>query len=76
MTDKSVASSPSVATLVHPEQDNIDYLFDDMDKPTDFHFRQTSGYQGLASVQQFSGEAVKSLYAAMSIPGPTRLAQK
>lgn len=76
MTDKSVADSSSVAPLVHPQQGNIDYLFEDMDKPTDFYFRRTSGYQGLASAQQFSGDAVKSLYAAMALPGPTRLAQK
>ena len=75
MTDTSVARSQTVAPLTHPEQKNLDYLFDDMDRPTDFKFRQTSGYRGLASAQKFSGRAVKSLYAEMEAPAPTRLAQ-
>jgi uncharacterized protein YcbK (DUF882 family) len=75
MTDTSVSYSQTVAPLTHPQQDNLDYLFDDMDRPTAFKLRQTSGYQGLASVQQFSGQAVKSLYAEMEHPAPTRLAQ-
>jgi len=75
MTDTSVASNPEIATLTHPEQDNLDYLLDDMDQPTAFQLRHSSGYRGLASVQQFSGGAVKSLYAEMEKPAPTRLAQ-
>ena len=75
MTDTSVARSAEIATLTHPEQHDLDYLLDDMDRPTAFQFRRSSGYRGLASVQQFSGGAVKSLYAEMESPGPTRLAQ-
>jgi uncharacterized protein YcbK (DUF882 family) len=75
MTDTSVARSQTVAPLTHPEQKNLDYLFDDMDRPTDFKFRQATGYRGLASAQKFSGHAVKSLYAEMGVPAPTRLAQ-
>lgn len=75
MTDTSVARSAEIATLTHPEQDNLDYLFDDMDQPTAFQFRRTSGYRGLASAQQFSGNAVRSLYAEAERSGPTRLAQ-
>lgn len=75
MTDTSVARSADIAPLSHPEQDDLDYLFDDMDRPTAFQFRRSSGYRGLASAQKFSGGAVKSLYAEMEKPGPTRLAQ-
>jgi len=74
MTDASVAFSRTVAPMTPPEQDNIDYLLDDMDQPTKFELRQTSGYRGLASAQHFSGEAVKSLYAEMDAPAPTRIA--
>jgi hypothetical protein len=75
MTDASVASNPEIATLTHPEQNDLDYLLDDLDRPTAFQLRQSSGYRGLASAQQFSGGAVKSLYAEMEKPAPTRLAQ-
>jgi uncharacterized protein YcbK (DUF882 family) len=75
MTDASVAYSATVAPLTHPEQENLDYLFSDMDRPTAFTFRKSSGYQGLASAQRFSGEAIKSLYAEMEKPAPTQLAQ-
>jgi uncharacterized protein YcbK (DUF882 family) len=75
MTDGSVAYSRTVAPLTHPEQDNIDYLLDDMAQPTNFKLRQASGYRGLASAQQFSGEAVRSLYAEADASAPTRLAQ-
>jgi len=76
MTDTSVANNPEIAPLTHPEQRDLGYLFEDMDRPTAFKFRPTSGYVGLASVQTFSGRAVKSLYAAIDAQdGPTRLAQ-
>jgi len=76
MTDNSLAYSRTLAPLVHPEQRNIDYMFENMDRPTGFTFRRNKAYQGLAAVQQFSGQAVKSLYAEMEAPAaPTRLAQ-
>ena len=75
MTDKSLAYSRTVTPLTHPEQKNIDYLFKDMDRPTDFKLRRTSGYRNLASAQKFSGKAVRSLYAAMENTGPIQLAQ-
>jgi len=75
MTETSVAYSQTVAPLTHPEQDNIDYLLGDMDQPTNFQLRQSSGYRGLASAQHFSGEAVRSLYAELEAPAPTRLAE-
>ena len=75
MTDASVTYSRTVAPLAHPAQGNIDYLFEDMDRPSAFTFRPGSGYQGLASAQRFSGQAVKSLYAEMATSAPTRLAQ-
>ena len=75
MTDTSVARNAEIAPLSHPEQGDIDYLFNEMDSPTAFQFRRSSGYRGLASVQKFSGGAVKSLYAEVEMPGPTRLAQ-
>ena len=75
MTDASVTYSRTVAPLSHPEQGSIDYLFDDMERPTSFTLRNGSGYAGLASAQRFSGHAVKSFYAEMDTPTPTRLAQ-
>lgn len=75
MSDTSVARSADIAPLSHPEQDDLDYLFDDMDRPTAFQFRRSSDYRGLASAQTFSGGAVKSLYAETERPAPTRLAQ-
>jgi uncharacterized protein YcbK (DUF882 family) len=77
MTDASVTYSRTVAPLVHPEQDDLDYLFDDMDRPTAFRLRQSSGYVGLAAAQRFSGDAVKSLYAELEpiASAPTKLAQ-
>jgi hypothetical protein len=75
MTDTSVAHSRTVAPLTQPEQENIDYLFKDMDRPTDFKLRLTSSYRNLASAHQISGKAVRSLYAATEDTGPTQLAQ-
>lgn len=75
MTDASVTYSSTVAPLAHPEQGSVDFLFENMDHPTGFKLRQSSGYQGLAAAQRFSGEAVKSLYAEMEAFSPTRLAQ-
>lgn len=76
MTDTSVVSNPEIAPLTHPEQKDLGYLFEDMDRPTEFKFRQDAVYQGLASAQTFSGSAVRSLYAAADTPSvPTRLAQ-
>ncbi len=75
MTDASVTFSRTVAPLAHPDQGSIDYLFEDMDRPVAFKLRQSSGYQGLASTQRFSGQAVKSLYAETEVVAPTRLAQ-
>ena len=74
MTDKSVAEDREIVPLTHPEQHDLDYLFDDMDQPSQFELRRTSGYLGLASVQTLSGQAVRSLYAGLPKRGPTRLA--
>jgi len=76
MTDTSVARNPEIAPLTHPDQKDIGYLFENMDRSTAFKFRKNSGYRGLASAQKFSGSAVKSLRAAMNAPsGRTQLAQ-
>ena len=75
MTDTSIANNPEIAPLIHPEQSDLGYLFEDMDRPTAFQFRRTSGYRGLARAQKFSGDAVRSLYAEVKADKPTRLAQ-
>ena len=75
MTDSSVTYSRTVAPLTHPEQNSTDYLFDDMTSPVALTFRPSSGYQGLAVLQRFSGHAVRSIYAEAETPAPTRLAQ-
>jgi uncharacterized protein YcbK (DUF882 family) len=77
MTDASVTYSRTVAPLSHPEQQDLDYVFDEMDQPTSFTLRKSSGYVSLAAAQTFSGHAVRSLYAEMEpqAAAPTRLAQ-
>ncbi len=75
MTDSSVAYSRTVAPLTPPDQAALDYLFEDMDKPTALTFRKSSGYRGLAAAQQFSGQAVRSLYAEMEPANPAHAAQ-
>jgi hypothetical protein len=75
ITDVSVTYSPTIAPMVHPDQTNLDYLFTDMDHPTALTLRKTSGYHGLADAERFSGEAVRSLYAEMTPPSRTQLAQ-
>jgi uncharacterized protein YcbK (DUF882 family) len=75
MIDTSVARDTTIAPLTHPEQDDLRYLFDEMDRPTALQLRHRSGYRGLASAQDFSGGAVRNLYAEAEMPsGPTRLA--
>ncbi|MGH6865768.1 MAG: DUF882 domain-containing protein [Methyloceanibacter sp.] len=76
MTDSSVTYSHTIAPLVHPEQQDLKYLLGYMDQPLAFTLRPSSGYSSLAAAQQFSGAAVKSLYAEMERTGATtRLAQ-
>jgi uncharacterized protein YcbK (DUF882 family) len=77
MTDASVTYSRTVAPLSHPEQGNLDYLFEDMDQPTSLTLRKSSGYVSLAAAQRFSGHAVRSIYAELEpVPqAPTQLAQ-
>jgi uncharacterized protein YcbK (DUF882 family) len=75
MIDNSVAYSRTVAPLTHPEQESLDHLFEDMDRPTAFTFRPRPGYVSLAAAQRFSGEAVRSLYAEYELATSTQLAQ-
>ncbi len=77
MTDASVTYSRTVAPLSHPEQGNLDYLFEDMDQPTSLTLRKSSGYVSLAAAQRFSGHAVRSIYAELepATQAPTQLAQ-
>jgi hypothetical protein len=75
MTDVSVTYNPAAATLTPPEQRNLSYLFEDMDRPLASTFRTTSGYRGLAAAQSFTGHAVRSVYAELAPQQPTRLAQ-
>ena len=63
MTDASVTYSRTVAPLSPPDQQNLDYLFDDMDQPTALTLRKSSGYVSLAAAQRFSGQAIRSIYA-------------
>jgi uncharacterized protein YcbK (DUF882 family) len=75
MTNTSITYNHLVAHLTHPEQKNLSYLFEGMDHPLAATFRKTSGYQGLAAAQTFSGRAVRSVYAELAPSAPTRLAQ-
>jgi uncharacterized protein YcbK (DUF882 family) len=91
MTDRSIAYSRTIAPLTAPDQTALDYLFEDMDQPTALTLRKSSGYRGLAAAQQFSGQAVRNLYAEMgpaaseptqhaetepAKPAPTQIAQR
>jgi uncharacterized protein YcbK (DUF882 family) len=75
MSDVSVTYNRAAASLTAPEQHDLSYLFEDMDRPMASTFRVTSGYRGLASAQTFSGNAVRSFYAELEPPRLTRLAQ-
>jgi len=74
MTERSVTYNPNLGALIAPEQKDISYLFEDMDRPLALSFRPNSGYQGLAAAQSFSGQAVKSFYAELAAPNHTKLA--
>jgi uncharacterized protein YcbK (DUF882 family) len=75
MSDVSVTYNRAAASLSRPEQRDLSYLFEDMDHPVAATFRPSSGYQGLAFAQRFSGSAIRSFYAELASPAPTRLAQ-
>jgi hypothetical protein len=75
MSDVSVTYNRAAASLSRPEQRDLSYLFEDMNRPVAATFRPASGYQGLAFAQRFSGTAVRSFYAELAPPTPTRLAQ-
>ncbi|MGB3021052.1 MAG: DUF882 domain-containing protein [Methyloceanibacter sp.] len=75
MTDMSVSYNHAAASLSRPEQHDLSYLFEDMDRPLAATFRANSNYQGLAAAQRFSGHAVRDVYAELEPPAPTRLAQ-
>jgi uncharacterized protein YcbK (DUF882 family) len=74
MTDRSITYNRSLGALTAPEQRDLSYLFEDMDRPLALNLRPTSGYQGLAAAQSFSGQAVKSFYAELEAPRSTQLA--
>jgi hypothetical protein len=74
MTERSVTYNRTLGALVAPEQKDISYLFEDMDRPLALSFRPNSGYQGLAAAQSFSGQAVKNFYAELAAPTHTKLA--
>jgi hypothetical protein len=75
MSNISITYNHLVAHLTHPEQKNLAYLFENMDRPLAATFRKTSTYRGLAAAQTFSGAAVRSVYAELAPPAPTRMAQ-
>jgi uncharacterized protein YcbK (DUF882 family) len=75
MTDASVAYNNAAAEITHPEQEDLSYLFEDMDQPFAARFRPASSYRGLAAAQKFVGPAVRSLEAELAPPKPTQLAQ-
>jgi uncharacterized protein YcbK (DUF882 family) len=74
MTERSITYNRNLGALTAPEQKDISYLFEDMDRPLALRFRPSSGYQGLAAAQSFSGQAVKSFYAELEAPRSTQLA--
>jgi uncharacterized protein YcbK (DUF882 family) len=75
MSNISITYNHLVAHLTHPEQRDLAYLFENMDRPLAGTFRKTSTYRGLAAAQTFSGAAIRSVYAELAPPAPTRMAQ-
>jgi uncharacterized protein YcbK (DUF882 family) len=75
MSDISITYNHLVARLTHPEQKDLSYLFDDMERPLAGTFRATSGYRGLAAAQTFSGAAVRNAYAELQPPAPPKRQQ-
>jgi hypothetical protein len=75
MSNTSITYNHLVAHLTHPEQKNLSYLFENMDRPLAATFRKASNYRGLAAAQTFSGAAVRNVYAELAPPAPTRVAQ-
>lgn len=76
MAVPSMAHDREVAPLAHPEQGDIDYMFEDLEGSTRFALRPSSGYLGLASIRTLTGPAVPSLIASVADKGPTRLASR
>ncbi len=76
MTDDSVAHSRVAADLSPPEQKDLSYIFEDMERPIAASFRPRSGFAGLATAQRFTGEAVRNVYAEIAPPAPTHVAQR
>jgi uncharacterized protein YcbK (DUF882 family) len=68
MTDNSITYNHIVARMTHPEQKDLSYLFEGMERPLAATLRATSGYQGLAAAQTFSGAAVRNAYAELQLP--------
>ena len=69
MSNISITYNHVVARLTHPEQKDLSYLFEGMDRPLAATFRTTSGYQGLAAAQTFSGRAVATSMPSSAPPG-------
>ena len=76
MSDISITYNHVVARMIHPEQKDLSYLFEDMDRPLVGTFRATSGYRGLAAAQTFSGAAVRNAYAELQAPAAPRKPQQ
>jgi uncharacterized protein YcbK (DUF882 family) len=74
MHDTPVGDDRNIAPLVRPEQTNIAYLFEDLDIPEGLSLRNTTAVMSLATQESFTGPAVRSLYAGLREPAPTRLA--
>jgi hypothetical protein len=74
MSIPSIAHDREVATLSAPEQDNVDYMFRDMERSVRFTLRPSSDYLGLASIQTLTGPAVARVYASARKNGPVQLA--
>ena len=72
MSDVSITYNHVVARMIHPEQKDLSYLFDGMERPLAATFRATSGYSGLAAAQTFSGAAVRNAYAELQPPAPRK----
>ena len=68
MSDVSITYNHVVARMTHPEQKDLSYLFDGMERPLAATFRANSGYHGLAAAQTFSGSAVRNAYAELQAP--------
>ncbi|MFD0986455.1 DUF882 domain-containing protein [Methyloligella solikamskensis] len=76
MSDRLVGYDTEIAPMIHPRQDDIAFVFEEMSIPHALELRDTSRVMSLAMTDRFEGTAVRSLYAALPGRTETQLASR